>query len=200
MTERPLTSVSPDLEKEQVRAFEQYRDACNSACAAAIAKLFPRLSDWPAWLVSHIQPQIQRAIGTLHAADQSDERIGELVGKARDGETEIPGSARDVTAFVQSVYDLAHFQWALTLEKADAIRELAGTEAAKNYLRSRDGQEKRLKTTEPERRSRNENIHKRASELKLDSPRLSGNDVARKLAAEFSISPRQIKRVLTDPT
>jgi hypothetical protein len=164
-----------------------------------MVKLYPNLLDLPTWLVDHIRPQIQRAITALHAADQSDERIAELIANARDGQMEIPASARDVTAFLQSAYDLAHIQWALTLEKAKAIGILAGKEAAKNYQRSKSGNEARLKATEADRRERNQRIRLRANELRQGNQKLSNNDIARKLAGEFSIGFRQIKRVLTDP-
>jgi hypothetical protein len=123
MTEQPDDSLSA----EQAKALDRYLDAEAAQFAAAINRLFGQL---PNWLPEPTLPIIRRCIANLRAAEQSDERIVELVALARNHALEdIPGTALDATSFFQNVHDLAHVQEALTRDKATAIKELGGSDA-----------------------------------------------------------------------
>ena len=175
-------------ESERLLSAEAARDA------AAMERVFGKLPDW---LPEPVLPRIEQALAALRNAEQSPERIAELVAQAsRDEEFEVPGSAREATAFIQAVHYLASVQWALSLPKADAISELGGTLAAQTYQRSRAGQRAQSGISESERASRDQRIRRRAQELAAVSPTISSNAQAAALAPEFNLSGRQIKRIL----
>jgi hypothetical protein len=179
---------------ESVRAIQRYLDASAAACAVAIVKIFGTL---PRWMPEPALPLIRQAIANLRADGQPNDRIVELVSLARNCELEVvPGIVRDVTAFFQSVHYLAHVQWALSLEKARAIEELGGREAAKNYKRSRAGNLARLQTTEGDRRARNNELRQKAAAMKNSNSRLGVNAVATQLSQSEQLSVSTIKRIL----
>lgn len=162
--------------------------------AQAITQLYGQLPDW---LPESTRSRIEQAVATLRNAEQSPERIVEVVAQAGRDEIEIPGSAqRNMSAFIQAADALAHVQWALSLPKADAIRELGGELAAQNYQRSKAGREAQAGISDSERATRNFRIRHRAQELAAQNPSISSNAQAAALAPEFGLSIPQIKRIL----
>jgi len=191
---RPPTDSEPlEVTDEQIEAVWRHLDAITDFESRVIAKLYGKL---PAWLPEPILPQIRQAIASLRNAQQSPERIAEIVERARAEQLEdAPGTALDVTDFFKSAHYLAHVQWALSLDKADAIKALAGRVAAKNYLRSKRGNEA-LYGTEPELQSRNRNIHLQAAALRKRNKDLKNNGIAERLAPAFGLSTKQLNRIL----
>lgn len=179
--------------KDLATALARYLKAEEEAYGDAIAALYGQL---PAWLPEPVRPQILRALASLRECGQSDERISEIVSLARDARLEaVPGTVRDVSDFLKSAYDLAHIQRALSLDKADAIKELAGSRAAQDYQRSKRGNEV-LHGTEAERQSRNRDICSQAAALRKRNQNLSANDIAKQLAPAAGLSARHVKRIL----
>jgi len=191
---KPPDAIGRDLEADSAQALGRHFESESIALRSEIAKLYGQL---PAWLPEPVLPQIERAITSLRQAEQSDERIAELVAAARTGRLvdAIPGTALDLTDFLKSVYELAHVQWALGLGKARAIEELSGERAARDYQRSKQGNEKRY-GTEAQLRSRNSDIRAKAEALQARNPRLGVNAVASQLAPAFRLSAGHIKRIL----
>lgn len=191
---RPPTDSEPlDPTPEQLTAADRYFQAIGLADSRAIGMLF---GDLPNWLPEPIQPRIRRAISSLRAAGQSDERICELVALARDARLEtVPGAVKDVYDFFNSVNELAHVQWALSLEKASALRELAGSRAAKDYQRSKQGNEA-LYGTDADRLRRDRDICSQAAALRDRNKSLGANAIASQLAPVFGLSIGHIKRIL----
>jgi hypothetical protein len=184
-------------EADDAAPFEKYWDAVDDATARTIGVLFPTLPDWPEWLVRHLRHRMRRSVLALHAADQTDERIAAAVALARQAITpDVPGSAPSAAEYIQAAYDLANIQWALTLEKADAIRELAGDEAAKNYKRSAAGVEGRTGLTAGQLRERDLQIVAKADAMKLANPRLGDRGAARIIGPEFGLSQNQVRKIL----
>lgn len=182
--------------KDFANALARYLEVEENEYRSAIAMLYGRLPDW---LPEPVLPQIHGAISSLRKAEQSDEQICEIVSLARDSRLEaVPGTARDAVDFFKSAYDLAHVQWALSLHKADALKELAGSRAAQDYRRSKSGNEV-LYGTEDERRSRDRDIRSKAAALSERNPKLSASAIATQLAPVHGLSPRQIKRILRAP-
>jgi hypothetical protein len=165
-----------------------------AADADAIGRLY---SELPKWMPEPWTTRIWQAVAILRNASQSPERIPEVVAQAGRHELSIPGTVLDVTAFIQAAGDLAHVQWALSLPKADAIRELGGRLAAQNYLRSRAGQEALRGISAEDRARRDLRIRYRAMELQAQDPRISSRAQAFALATEFApLKERQIRRIL----
>lgn len=174
-------------------AFERVLQAETALDAEAVVLLYGPLPDW---LPEPVRPKLEQAVATLRNAEQTPPRIVELAAAAGRDELEIPGAARDVRELIQAAYYLAHVQWALSLPKADAIRELGGSLAAQNYQRSRAGQRARSGMSDDARTNRDSSIRRRAQELAAQNPSISSNAQAAALAPEFQLSPRQIKRIL----
>jgi predicted DsbA family dithiol-disulfide isomerase len=180
----------------QVAAFERVLDMDAIADAKAIAQLFGVLPDW---LPEPIRPLLEQALVTLRNAGQSPERIAELVAQGGRDELEIPATARDVTAFTQAAYYLARVQWALGLEKADALKELGGNNAAKDYRRAKAGNEAqfaaRFGDTES-RQARDERIRALAAQLHTQNLNLSNHAIAVRIAPRVGLSAKQVKRII----
>ena len=113
--------------RKQAEAFARIEAAQARADSEAIAKLYGRLPEWlpePSWL------HIEQALAALRNAEQSVERIAEIVAQARRHRITVPGTAADVADFIKSANYLAHVQWALSLGEGRAMRELGGSSAA----------------------------------------------------------------------
>ena len=177
--------------KRNSAPFDDYLASEVAADQTALTLIFGEL---PRWLPEPVIPQLEQALAVLRNAGQSPERIAELTAQASRDELEIPG-VPDVTAFIQAAYQLAHIQWALSLPKSDAIRELGGSVAAQNYLRSKAGREAQG-VPDGERAIRNSQIRRRAQELAATDPRISSRRQAELLAPEFRLSVPTIRRIL----
>ena len=184
--------------KSKSAPFAEYLAAEAAADQETVRRLFPKFGGLPAWLPEPIIPLLEQALAVLRNAGQSPERIAELAAQASRDQLEIPG-VPDVTAFVQAAYQLARIQWALSLDKGDAIRELGGTAAARSYQRSRAGREAQGLSDE-ERKKRDVRIRYRAQELAAQDAAISSNQQAKILAPEFGLSVPQIKRILRGRT
>jgi hypothetical protein len=191
---RHIRVSATEAKRPAIERFARLEARARAADAKAISYLYGTL---PKWLPEPVLAGIERAVATLRNAEQSRERMATVVAQARQDKLEIPGEARDVTAFVQAAYYLAHVQWALSLLKADAIRELGGKFAAQNYLRSRAGQEALRGMSAQDRTRRDASIRRRAMELAAQNPRISSRAQGRTLEAEFApLKERQIRRIL----
>ena len=175
--------------------FVAYLDAEAAADRETVRLIFGKL---PAWLPAPVIPQLEQALAVLRNAGQSPQRIAELTAQASLHVLEIPG-VPDVTAFICAAYQLAHIQWAVSLSKADGIRELAGSVAAQNYLRSKAGREAQG-LTDGERTKRDAQIRRRAQELAATDPLISSRRQAELLAPEFMLSVPTIRRILRGHT
>lgn len=188
MAQRKQQSDTDDAEP-----FERYLTAERDMEDAAIDALYNRLPDW---LPEPVLPLIRRGLAALINAGQSTERICEVVAQARADSLVIPGTVLDVTAFIDSAYYLAHVQWALGLDKAAALEVLGGRRAARDYQRSKKGAQE--KYGDPGvRNARDDALREKAATLRCANPNLSRNAIARRLAREANLSPRQVSRILS---
>jgi hypothetical protein len=179
-------------ERKAIAAAERYLAGLSSAYEATIAKLYG--GKLPDWVPEPAVARVRQAISSLRAAKQTDERIFEVVRLERDGLLQIP-AVLDPLNFYDSANYLAHVQWALSLSKADAIRELGGRRAAQVYQRSKLGNDE-LYGTEAERQSRDQDICSRAQTMLNRNSNLTINAVAKQLAPAANLSERHLKRIL----
>ena len=105
------------------RVFQGRRESNDDA----ISRLYGHL---PYWVPEPVHSQIRQHLDSLRNAGQSAESIAKLIAMWRAEKLESPpGSVLDVGDFFKSVAGLARVQWALSLGKARAIRELAGRDS-----------------------------------------------------------------------
>jgi len=143
------------------RVFQGRRESNDDA----ISRLYGHL---PYWVPEPVHSQIRQHLDSLRNAGQSAESIAKFIAMWRAEKLESPpGSVLDVGDFFKSVAGLARVQWALSLGKARAIRELAGRDSELgNRLRLQ-----RQKFSNRGNASKRKNAATRAGEwLKLGEP------------------------------
>jgi hypothetical protein len=202
---RHIRVSATEAKRPAIERFERCDDVARAADVKAIGYLYGTL---PEWLPEPVHAGIERAVATLRNAEQSPERMATVVAQARQDKLEIPGEARDVTAFVQAAYYLAHVQRALEFDKARAVKVLAGNQAAKVYERSEAGnavqsagRAAQLPQGHPLRTARSVDeryqiIRKHADGLRAESPNLKESEIRGKVAVWAGLSKKQIGRIL----
>lgn len=192
-------------DERHAEKFERLFSAEAAQDARIIKRLYGRLPDW---LPPTVLSQIQQALDCMRKAKQPAERISARVTLARRNQYTVPGTALDTRDFIKSLSDLAHVQWALEQRKAKAIAELAGSYAAKDYKRSKDGNDEQAKARAeklPENhplksvhsiQERNRLIRQHADQLRRAHPNLKAPDIKQYVAKWAQMSPKQIGRIL----
>jgi hypothetical protein len=185
----------PRSEDELASALDRIFQTWIDADAETIAKLFGAL---PEWLPEPGLPRIRQAVETLRNSKQSPERIDSIVKQVHDDRLTVPGTVLDEGDFTKSAHYLAHVQWALSQGKQRASEILAGSRAARDYRRSKAGNEAQHEARfgAESRDARNARICRSGEAVLAQNPSLTLNGVAAKLAPQEDLGTRQISRIL----
>ncbi len=82
--------------------------------------------EMPNWIPAPSIERAKRTVQKLINDGFSSEGISQRVAEAEKDELTFPGIVTDAGAFAQSVYELAHLRYAISLGKSKALRVLAG--------------------------------------------------------------------------
>jgi hypothetical protein len=113
---------------------------------ATIQQLYPDLPDWAP--IPKIE-QARRIIQTLLNDGFTPELIAQFVDDEMAERLQVPGMARDSVAFIHSINELAHIQFALSLGDIEGLRLLGGEKAVLGQSMSKGGTSKLGKEYEP---------------------------------------------------
>jgi hypothetical protein len=92
----------------------------------------------PNWIPNPSVERARRTIQKLLDDGLSEDSIGQRVTEAEKDALTFPAIVADTAAFAQSVYELAHIRYAISLGKLRGLRLLAG-EQAEHGQRFKDG-------------------------------------------------------------
>ena len=82
--------------------------------------------EMPNWIPAPSIERAKRTIQKLFNDGFSSEGIRQRVAETEKGELTFPGIVTDPSAFAQSVYELAHLRYSISLGKLKGLKVLAG--------------------------------------------------------------------------
>lgn len=115
------------MEEDEILArLGAYLDGEEKAIESALDAIYGSL---PQWMPMPSIDRARRIIQGLLNDGFPLSVITRLVGEAERDELSFPGIVNDPSAFAQSVYELAHLRYAISLGKLEGLRCLAGEQA-----------------------------------------------------------------------
>lgn len=111
-----ISKISTYLEREEL--------AVNSAMHTLYGEV-------PNWIPSPSIERAKRTIQKLINDGLSSEGISQRVSEAERDKLTFPGTVTDPSAFAQSIYELAHLRYSISLGESKGLLILAGEQAAR---------------------------------------------------------------------
>lgn len=120
-----------DIDESAIKRFAAYLEREEQAVSSVLHTLYDEMPNWiPAPSIERARRTVQKLINDGF----SSEGISQRVAEAEKGRLTVPGIVTDPSAFAQSVYELAHLRYAISLGKSKGLRALAGDQAEHGQL------------------------------------------------------------------
>lgn len=124
-----------DIDESAIKRIAAYLEREEQAVSSALHALYGEMPNWiPAPSIERARRTVQKLINDGF----SSEGICQRVAEAEKDNLTFPGIVTDPGAFAQSVYELAHLRYAISLGKSKGLRVLAGDQA-EHGQRFKDG-------------------------------------------------------------
>lgn len=128
-------TTKPDNVDELDARISAYFDSEQDCIEAALNTLY---GVFPQWIPTPSIDRAKRIIQYLFRLKLVSSNISRLVSEAESDELSFPGNVTDAPTFAQYIYELAHLRYAISLDKIEGLRCLAG-EQASHGQRFKDG-------------------------------------------------------------
>ncbi len=123
------------IDESIIRRMAAYLEREEQAVNSVLHTLYGEIPHWiPAPSIERAKRTIQKLINDGFPSEGISQRVAE----AEKDELTFPGIVADPSAFAQSIYELAHLRYAISLGKSKGLRVLAG-EQAEHGQRFKDG-------------------------------------------------------------
>lgn len=124
-----------EIDEGAIKRIAAYLEREEQAVNSILRALYGEMPHWiPSPSIERARRIVQKLLNDGFSADGIQQRVVE----AERDELIFPGIVTDPSAFAQSVYELAHLRYAISLGKSKGLRVLAG-EQAEHGQRFKDG-------------------------------------------------------------